>query len=148
MQSSSSPVCNAQLGQCLIWPGCQQRQIWQCGEYDTRQTAVHHVMNKNLISLCNYIIIPYKMFPMNILLNYTNVNFVKHNVIVLCYLPPPVMSCSCLVISYFPDGVFSITCITFGWTTKRVPRLRQPAPGAERNNISHLYSSEEYTTEH
>jgi hypothetical protein len=58
----NSPVYNAQLGQCLIWPGCQQRQIWQCGEYDTRQRAVHHVMNKNLISLCNYIIIPYKMF--------------------------------------------------------------------------------------
>ena len=109
--------------------------------YDTRQRAVHHVINKTLISLCNYIIIPYKMFPINILLNYTNV---KHNVIVLCYLPPPVMSC--LVISYFPDGVFSITCITFFWTTTRVPCLRQPAPDAERNNISHLYSFNLLTT--
>ena len=103
----SSPAYNAQLGQCLIWPGCQQRQIWQCGEYDTRQRAVRHVMNNNLIIICNYKIIPYKMFPMNILLNYTNV---KHNIIVLCYLHPPVLSC--LVTSYLPDSVFSITCIT------------------------------------
>ena len=91
---------------------------------------------------CVTLIISHKIFPMNLLLNYTNF---KHNVIVLHYLLPPLMSC--LVISYLPDGVFSITCITFFWTTKRVPRLRQPAPNAERNNIGHFCTTVEFTTE-
>ena len=158
----SSPAYNAQLGQCLSLvptaPDLAVWGIWQsskgCGLWFYWLIVISKLRNNQSYTpfsmlwiqtwlLYVTIIIRYKMFPMNILLNYTNV---KHNGIVLRYLLPPVTSG--LVISYLPDGVFSITYIAFSWTTKIVPRLRSPAPDAERNNIGHLYSSVEYTTEH